>query len=165
MLKSRNRNSGFTLIELILVMSILVFVVAMIAPSLRGFGVGRRKNDMATLLVGIANYGRTQAVTEGRTYRLIFDAQKPGFQLAVQAGSVYRPLAGDYGNKIEFVDGLQLRTDIAPQPDGIHLDFHPDGRTDPAHVWITDKLGDTVEVACESATEMFRVFSPQETTR
>ena len=146
-------------------MGILVFVVAMIAPSLRGFGVARRKNDMATLLVGVANYARTEAITEGRTYRLILDTQKPGFQLTVQAGSVYQPLKNDYGNSVDLVDGIQLRTDIAPQPDGIHVDFHPDGRTDPAHVWMTDKLGETIEVGCESATEMFRVFSPQETTR
>jgi len=164
MLYSRSRTSGFTLIELILVMLILVFVVAMIAPSLRGFGVGRRKNDMATLIVGVANYARTQAVTEGRTYRLSFDPQNPAFQLTVQAGTVFQPLRNDYGNRVDFVDGIRVKTDIAQQPDGVHIDFHPDGRTDPAHIWLTDKLGDSIEVACESATEMFRVLTPQEMT-
>jgi type II secretion system protein H len=165
MLHTRSRISGFTLIELILVMAILVFVVAMIAPSLRGFGVGRRKSDMATLLVGVANYARTQAVTEGRAYRLNFDAQNPGFQLTVQEGATFKAIGNDYGNKVMLVDGIQLRTDIAAQPDGVHIDFHPNGRTDPAHVWFTDKLGDTIEVACESATEMFRVLKAEEMTR
>jgi prepilin-type N-terminal cleavage/methylation domain-containing protein len=161
-----NRRPAFTLVELILVMLILTFVAAIVAPSLRGFGTGRKKSDMATMLVGLAGYARTQAMTEGQTYRLAFSTgQTPGFQLMVQDGPKYVPVPNENGEMIQMPDGLQLRTDIAQQPDGVHIDFRPDGRTDPAHIWFTDRLGGTVEVGCESATELFRVVPAEEMTR
>src|SRR3954469_22536616 len=76
--------SAFTLLELILVMTILTLVVTLLAPSLRGFGIGRANHNAATMVVSLAKYARTQAASEGRTYRLNLDPQSRAFWLTAE---------------------------------------------------------------------------------
>jgi len=156
---------AFTLIELILVMTILVLVVAMLSPSLRGFGIGRANDNTARQVVSLAKYARTQAVSEGRRYRLNFDAQANAFWLTTEQGATFAPVNNDLGRRIEAPEGVSLQTDLTQQPDGVFVEFRPTGRTDTAHVWLTDKLGNTIEVACASPTEMFRIVPAGERTR
>jgi type II secretory pathway pseudopilin PulG len=163
------RKSAFTLMELILVMLILTFVVAMIAPSLRGFAVGRNTNNMANALLMEAQYARSQAVNEGRTYRLNFDPQGRSFWLTVVNGATADTLASDLGKEVELPQGIQMRTDVQPQLGGgkgaVFVEFHSNGRCDPAHIWLSDLQGKEIEIACQSPTEMFRILPPEEMTR
>lgn len=162
----RSNPTGFTLMELILVMVILAIVVAAVAPSLRVFGVGRSNNDVATLIVSLAGYARTQAVTEGRTYRLNIDPPSRAVWLTADTNGDFQPPTSDLGSRYVAAEGIQLWTDVAARPpDGQYIEFHPSGRTDPARIRLTDKLGGTIDVACTSATEMFRILSPEEAAR
>lgn len=146
-------------------MVILAIVAALIVPSLRAFGVGRNNSNTATLIVGLAHYARTQAVTEGRTYRLNFDPAGNAVWLTLEDGGVFQSPSSDYGQRFNLPEGEQLRTDAAAHPDGQYVEFHATGRTDPAHVWLTDKLGDKIEVACASATELYRILPAAEMTQ
>ena len=159
------RLRAFTLLELILVMTILVLVVSMLAPSLRGFGIGRSNDNTARQLVSLAKYARTQAISEGRRYRLNFDTQSNAFWLTAEENGAFKAPNSDLGRRIDAPDGVLIQTDLTQQPDGVFVEFRPTGRTDPAHVSLTDKLGNTIQVACESATEMFRIVPPGEMTR
>jgi Tfp pilus assembly protein FimT len=158
-------TSAFTLLELVLVMGILTLVVAMVAPSLSGFAAGRRTGYTATRIVSMAGYARTQAVTEGRTWRMNFDLASSAMWLTVQEGNQFQAPSSDLGARSQAADGIQIRTDLPPQHDGTYIEFHSDGRTDPAHIWITDSQGRTVEVACLAATELFRILRPEEMTQ
>jgi Tfp pilus assembly protein FimT len=168
----RNRtsqSSAFTLLELVLVMGILVIVVAMVAPSLSGFAAGRRTSYAATRITSMAEYARTQAVTEGRTWRMNFDPASRAVWLTVQEGNVFIEPSSNLGDRSQAAEGIQIRTDLTPQHDGtqngLYVEFHPDGRTDPVHIWISDPQGRTIEVACLSATERFRILRPEEMTQ
>jgi type II secretion system protein H len=157
------RNStlrGFTLIELILVLVILTIVVGAIAPSLRGFGIGRTRSDAATLVVTLANYARQQAVTEARAYRLNFDPAARAVWLTADAGDgTFAAPPGDYGQRFTAPDGVTLSTDAPQQTDGQYVTFSATGRTDPCQVTLTDRLGNTSQIACRSATELFAVVN------
>lgn len=175
--------SGFTLVELLLVMAILTIVVAIAMPKLAGFAIGRKTNYAAVQIVALAKYARTEAINEGRTYRLNFDtsANPPAVWLTVQqVGQVYDAPQNSWGNRVELADGLTLRTDLNAQPsngnngnngnnaaNGTYIEFHPDGRTGdgPVHVWITDRQDRVIEMACLSPTELFRVLEPNEMTQ
>jgi prepilin-type N-terminal cleavage/methylation domain-containing protein len=182
----RVKSSGFTLIELLLVMVILTIMVAIAAPRLAGFAIGRKTQYAAVQLVALAKYARTEAVNEGRTYRLNFDtaANPPAVWLTVQrVGQQFDAPPNSWGHRVELADGLTLRTDIGAQPangtagmstmsgtngaNGTYIEFHPDGRTGdgPVHVWINDREGRAVEMACLSPTELFRVLAPDEMTQ
>ena len=62
---SRRRAGAFTLIELILVMTLLVVVVSMVAPKLSGFVRGRSLDAEARRLQALAHAGQSRAVSEG----------------------------------------------------------------------------------------------------
>jgi type II secretion system protein H len=105
--RSNFREDGFTLIELILVMSILLIVISVSAPSLQRFFKGRNLDSETRRLAGLTKYGQSRAVSEGIPMVLWID-QKRGYY-GLQAASGYL----DYDDKaVEFtVDkNLQLES-------------------------------------------------------
>jgi prepilin-type N-terminal cleavage/methylation domain-containing protein len=165
--RTTSARTGFTLLELVLVMAILTLMVAIVAPSLTSFAVGRKTSYAGIQLVAMAKFARTQAVIEGRTYRMNFDPQARAAWLTVQDAGQFVAPSSSMANRIEFDERITLRTDLTAQPpDGEHVDFRPDGRTGdgPVHVWVSDPQGRVVEMACLSPTELFHVLPPEEMT-
>lgn len=155
----RAPRRAFTLIELILVLVILAIVAAAVAPSLRAFGVGRSNQDAATMVLAMADYARTQAASEGRPYRLNVDPQKGTIWLTVQDNGIFdAPTSNDFGKPFSIPDGSRITTDMPQRTDGCYSEFQPGGRVEPAKIDITDKLGNQVEIAAASATELFRIL-------
>lgn len=118
---NRRRRRGFTLLELILVMVIIAIVAGAMVPALNNFRVGRGNANLATQLIGLASYARSQAASEGRTYRINFDDGNgaPGqgqFWLTYLAddGS-YQPAAGDYGQKFSVSPGTTMQVTVEAQ--------------------------------------------------
>lgn len=149
-------------------MVILTVMVAIVVPSMSAFAVGRKTNYAAIQIVALAKYARTEAVNEGRTYRLTFDTSTPPTLtlMADNSGEFVEP-SSSLGKKLKLADGISLRTDLTPQqPGGTYIDFHPDGRTGdgPVHVWVSDKQGRIIELACLSPTELFHVVPKDEMT-
>lgn len=58
-------QGGFTLIELILVMTMLVILLAVVAPSLSQFFRGRTLDSEAKRFLALTRYGQSRAVSEG----------------------------------------------------------------------------------------------------
>ncbi len=156
----RRAKNGFTLLELVLVLAILTVVMALIAPSLQGFAAGRSGKNLATNLIALTNYARTQSVTEGRAYRLNFDPAARTFFLTYESGATFQAPEGDFGQPVQIAQGLSVETTIPQLDDGQYVTFRSDGRTDAASIRITDRFSSTVEVACLSATETYKVVSP-----
>src|SRR5882757_3678490 len=111
----RGGKTAFTLLELILVMAIIAIVAAAIIPSFRAFAIGRNSNNTATDIIGLANYARTQAAAEGRTYRLNFDPGSGAFWLTAQAGGAFIPPNNDFGNQYRVADGMHMDVIVNPQ--------------------------------------------------
>src|SRR5437868_7877478 len=70
---------GFTLIELILVMAVLCIIAGLAVPMLNNFSRGRRPADCAAQVVAVAQWARTQAITQAIPYRLNLDPQSGTF--------------------------------------------------------------------------------------
>jgi type II secretion system protein H len=82
-------GSGFTLIELILVMTILVIVLAVSAPALARFFRGRTLDSEAKRFLALTRYGQSRAVSEGIPMVLWIDSKQAEYGL--QADSSYEP--------------------------------------------------------------------------
>ncbi len=109
------RAAGFTLLELILVMLIMAILAALLVPSLSGFAAGRRTSHAATLVLSLANYARTQAMAEGTTYRLNFDAGRGTVWLTEQKeGAFVPPTNPGYDEHFPLPDGVRMTVDVAP---------------------------------------------------
>ena len=118
-MRSRNRQSAFTLLELILVMLIITLIAGILAPSLGRFTAGQAVNNFGRQIVGLSQYARAQAISQARVCYLNFDAARiyltvdsPGQKgnRMVAAGAPL-PLAIPSGIRLQVVQNSR-----APQP-------------------------------------------------
>jgi Tfp pilus assembly protein FimT len=72
---NRHGAGAFTLIELILVMTLLVVVVSMVAPKMSGFIRGRALDSEARRFQALAHAGQSRAVSEGMPMVMWMDAK------------------------------------------------------------------------------------------
>src|SRR3954451_5735592 len=92
---------GFTLLELILVMAIIAIVAAITVPSFRTFAIGRNSQNTASDIIGLTNYARTQAASEGRVYRLNFDTTNGAFWLTAKYGGAFIGPSNDFCDRYQ----------------------------------------------------------------
>jgi prepilin-type N-terminal cleavage/methylation domain-containing protein len=80
---------GFTLIELILVMTILAIAVSITAPALANFFRGRTLDSEARKLLSLTREGQSRAVAEGLPMELWLDSPQNAYGL--EAEPSYEP--------------------------------------------------------------------------
>ena len=121
-----------TLLELILVMVILSTVLAMAAPSLRGFFASRRSEDTAAQILALTQLARSQAISEGILYRLNFDTQERTYWLTAQQAGAFEPLDKEFGQIFELPKDVEMELEGLRQEDrDVFLEFTPYGDTGP----------------------------------
>ena len=147
----RTRNAprpagGFTLIELILVMTLLVIAISVVAPRLSGFFHGRTLASEARRLLSLVHAGQSRAESEGAPMLLWIDASQRAYGLTAESA----PPAGD-PDAIEFSLEGDLQLSAAPASSVQILGrrvpairFLPEGMTDessPASLRLSDADG------------------------
>jgi prepilin-type N-terminal cleavage/methylation domain-containing protein len=80
------KRSAFTLVELLLVMTIIVAAISITAPMLAGFFRGRTLDSEARRLLALAHGGQSRAVGEGVPMRLWVDAPQGAYGLEEDPG-------------------------------------------------------------------------------
>jgi type II secretion system protein H len=88
-IRAENRRGGqprpgFTLIELILVMSILTIAISLTAPALANFFRGRSLDSEARRLLALTRQGHARAASEGVPVELWIDTAQGRFGLEVE---------------------------------------------------------------------------------
>ena len=157
---------GFTLLELILVLVLISTVLAIAAPSLRGFARGRKLHQAARSVLALTRLASTQAVTEARVHRLSFVPREGACWLTAQYAGVFQPVPGDFGLVYELPESVGLELDMpSPDPDEPYLQFYPNGSSDPGRILLFDVGGQTLEISCQVASDRFAVVSASEGLR
>jgi type II secretion system protein H len=123
---------AFTLIELLLVMTVLVIAISVVTPALSGFFRGRTLDLEARQLLALMHAGQSRAVSEGLPVLLWVNAPQHAYGLAEET-----PARNGDPKALDFTldDGLQLEAvNAAPVPvNGRSLPairFLPDGSVD-----------------------------------
>ena len=161
--RSCSRQRGFTLLELVLVMVIIGTVLAMAAPSLRGFFASRQTEDAAASIVALTRLARSQAVAEGRAYRLNFDLKETTYWLTAQTEGAFRNLSSEFGRVFLLPEGTELELKVEGVPaNRDYVSFQPTGRTEAATIRLKGRQGESVEIACLSPTESYKVVAVPE---
>lgn len=125
-------RGGFTLIELVLVMALLVVAISVTAPVLSRFFRGRTLDSEARRLLSLTRAGQARAVSVGQPALLWIDASQHEYGLELENA----PRTGDpHAEDFFLADGLQLdAVDAAPMSvEGRKLPavrFLPDGTID-----------------------------------
>jgi len=162
-----SRANGFTLLELILVMVIISVVLGMAAPSLRGFFSSRKAHDAAAGILSLIRYARSQAITEGRNYRLNLDPEEGAYWLTASGAGGYTSLGTELGRKFllpEFttmeldMDGDREKDEKASEA---CIEFYPKGHADVCTIRLFDQNGDEVDVLALTPAERYHVVVPE----
>jgi general secretion pathway protein H len=111
-------EAGFTLIEMLLVLTILALTTTMIVPLVSGGSEGARLQMAASDLASAFRLTRSAAITRNRDMSLMIDVNKRTFNSAVVSQRAFAP---DIDAKLTFAAGLGSGT-----TDG-GFRFFPDG--------------------------------------
>jgi type II secretion system protein H len=137
------RVAGFTLIELILVMVLLVISAGLVAPHLSAFFRSRVLEQESRRLLDLTHYGQSRAVAEGVPVGLWIDASIDHYGLEILPGyATEDPRAVEYAYDSSLTISTEAATTPAPDEDtgtvtptpDIAIIFNPDGQIDPASV-------------------------------
>ena len=157
------RRRAYTLLELVLVMVIFATVMAMAAPSLRGFFASRQTEDAAASIVALTQFARSQAAVEGRPYRLNFDRDELSYWLTAQSQGAFRTLGSEFGREFLLPEGTVLTLSVeGTTPDRTYVGFFPNGRAEVATIELTGRHGESVEIASLSPAEPYRIATNTE---
>jgi len=156
--RQRGKNGGFTLLELILVMVILSTVLAMAAPSLRGFFGSRKTHDTAAQILALTQFARSQAICEGIIYRLNFDTRKRTYWLTAQKSGTFEKLETEVGRVFSLPKDIVMELKgVDEEDDKMFLSFTPQGTVTAGTIRLIDRRGLVLEVTCPTVTELFSI--------
>lgn len=146
---------AFTLIELILVLTLLAIVTSLSAPSLSRFFRGRSLEAQARQLLALTHAGQSRAVSEGFPMLLWLDSPGRAYGLQEETSSSRTSNQQDADPKAEeFTFDEKLRIEaINASPVSVNghslpaIRFLPDGtmdETSPTTIRLTHESGDTL---------------------
>src|SRR5688500_6863545 len=164
MTRSR-QHFAFTLWELILVMVIITFALAMAAPSLAGWGRGQKLRDVSDQFLAVTRWARSQAISDAQIYRLNIDSAAGAYWLTAQQGEQFVELGNSFGQVHTLPEGYSLAIvadDVGAPQSQQTIDFMPNGRVTPARIQITTDLGAVTQIAALTPTEPFALIDTAE---
>lgn len=104
--RTANPAAAFTLIELVLVMTVLLVVSAITAPQLVNFFRGRTLDSEARRFLALTRYGQSRAVSEGIPMVLWLDAKAGAYGLERQQG--FASTEDERAIEFELEDAIEL---------------------------------------------------------
>ncbi len=161
--KQYDKDKGFTLLELILVMVILSTVLAMAGPSLRGFFTSRKTHDTASRILSLTQYARSQAITEGIIYRLNFDTLENTYWLTSQQEGTFEELGVEFGRIFTLPKDVVMELeDLDKEDNEVFLKFTPQGIVTAGTIRLIDRSGRALEITCPTVTESFYIVQSKQ---
>jgi type II secretion system protein H len=148
-------NSAFTLLELVVVLTLVGVVLGMAAPSLRGWSRGGKLQDAADGFVGATRWARSAAISTARVHRLQIDPEGGGYVIDVVEGDASAPAAGEFGRTVVLPPSIRIANASPTQA----IEFFPSGRVTPGTVRISGDWGETIEITCAAPAESWRIAS------
>ena len=157
-------SCGLTLLELILVMVIISTVLSMAAPSLRGFFSSRKSHDAAANILSLIRFARSQAITEGRVYRLNFNTDEGIYWLTVNEEGVFSELNNEFGREFLLPDDttMEFEKENEERLTEQYIAFYSQGMAESSVITLTDRRGDDIEIMSPSPAENYRIIEPEE---
>ncbi|WP_169513264.1 pilus assembly FimT family protein [Geopsychrobacter electrodiphilus] len=138
-----NNRSGFTLIELMLVILLLGMMAGLIMPLISGFDPNRL-NSSASRLAGTVKYLYNEAAMTGQEHRLIFNFDKAAYHAEkINALGEWVPLLG-VGDEHKLGEGVRFVNIYQPgkgeRSDGeVTTTLLPGGWLEETIIYLQDK--------------------------
>lgn len=129
-------GAGFTIIELAIVASIILVLVAVSTPLFRDTFRELELKDSAYNIGKMIRYAEASAIMEEKRYKIVFDIEKRAYWLLKEdeksSEGLFKKTEGRFGNK------FFLPKDILLKSDKNELIFLPNGRSTRASISVID---------------------------
>lgn len=164
-------NPGFSLLELMVVVTIVVVLAVAVTPVFRGSLAKARQDQAARDLVAYVKFGQEQAVAQACEYRLYLDVEGRTFSLMREAETVGRGEENErafvtaqepYAGPRRLPEGVSLGKPKARrdrETDTYYVAFYPTGACDFATIRLTGGRRSHVDVTTEGHLGRLKVAS------
>jgi prepilin-type N-terminal cleavage/methylation domain-containing protein len=156
------RSTGFTLIELALVLVIIAIILSFVAPRLMELGQAKREAE-ARRLATLLGYLHDEASLRGRTFRLRLDLEQSRYDVAAA------PPATAEGDEESYAEEWAPLARSAILPSGVELEsvetattyassgvvdlfFHPESDSPGARITLIDGSGGSSRLFLDGVT-------------
>jgi type II secretion system protein H len=168
----RRSARGFTLVELILVMVVLVAVTAVVAPRFSDSFPSLQVRKSADRIFAWARKARADAAATGACHRLVLEPERRAFWIEREARPLkepgkFTPLGGAWEEEtlppdvvLSVVDGLEMDPSNSKRR---YLEFFPDGSASAGSLEVSHEKGERRQVKIVAATSAVSIVDPGET--
>ena len=156
------KRAGFTLLELLVVLTIIGFLSLLIVPRLGSLGLAQLRSE-ARRLRAVIQAGYELSVVEKRGYRLALDLDEQCYWLEVQSEADYQPAENQLFSKHCLPESLSIREFEAPgrKLSGSGRDyiyFSPFGYVEPGRIYLADNSGNGFTLFTVPATGQVEIL-------
>ncbi len=160
-----DRNKGFTLIELILVLSIITMLSVSVIPVFRGTFHSVQDDHAVRDLMATIRYAQERAITDTTEMRLYLQPDLNQYYLArlikiEQSGKMFESLAERHGEPVRLSERQTLQKPEAkfdPERNAYYITFRPSGACDPATIAITKSDGTVARILTSGSLARLKV--------
>ncbi len=166
-MEPRQRQAGFTLIELCVVVFILGLAASLVLPRVLGGAFeGARLRACAARIASAADWARSRAASTRRMHALYLDRQTGKYWVALATsptgpgtGRTTRPdCQGRLPDGVGFLE-VQVSGESTSPDETASIRFSPEGWADPAAVHLIGRKGDTASLAVSSLCGRIETFA------
>jgi len=113
-LRMRNTKSGFTLIEIIIVVVIIAIAAVMVIPMISS-AAGMQIRSAANMIAADLEYAKSMAISRGQNFSVVFDKTTESYRIQNQDGNIItHPVKKGFDYVIDFRNDSRLdKVDIA----------------------------------------------------
>jgi type II secretion system protein H len=167
----RRSARGFTLVELILVMVVLLAVTAVVAPRFSDSFPSLQVRKSADRIFAWARKARADAAETGARHRLVLEPERRAFWIEREAKPLkepgkFTPLGGAWEEEtlppevvLAVAEGLETDPSNSKRR---YAEFLPDGTATGGTVEVSHEKGDRRQVKIVAATSGISVLNPAE---
>jgi Tfp pilus assembly protein FimT len=161
--KTSARPLGITLVELILVMTLMLMVLAIAAPRLDGFSRSRVLTSQGEAVLAMLNTARDRSAAEAAAYRLVIEEDGSQCRLYRQQGGAFEPLPDRPDGRLVLPGDIRVSIEGADEGQQF-VEFRPTGECTPARLELADRRGGAVTISARTPLETFRLLEGGEET-
>ncbi|MEA1927649.1 MAG: prepilin-type N-terminal cleavage/methylation domain-containing protein [Candidatus Auribacterota bacterium] len=162
--RKKEKNSGFTLIELAVVIILIGVVFIIVMPRLTGLLSGRKLMGFSRELAGVLDYTRTRAVVDGKVYNFHLDRTKQEYWFIAKEDDDRKASYYSYREEEEVkkprirkipegisIKRLKLETRARDRYKPV-IRFYPRGNSNGAEIYLETEQGDRTVIKVKSYT-------------
>jgi len=153
---ARRRNTGFSLLELILVLVVMCLVAAMTFPAMLRGRTAFHLRAVGRDVINSMRYARETAVTEQKVMVVQVNSQEQRLTVSDDVGDGARSFTPPADVKMQGV--TDAGDPVSPGP--LTIRFFPNGSAETAQIVLQSETGATLKIGMDAITGAARIVPP-----